>query len=175
MGAIAKSAGVTRQLLYVHFDGRTSLLLELARAIDAETRTPELQRQIDEAQDAVAALRAMVRVQGEIKREIQSIAAAVNRLRDSDAAAAAAWEEREQARYERLLSVIERLDREGLLVATLPVSVAARLAWSLTSQRAWEELVVDGGWSTGKWVQYTTQLLETALVDRGRQPGGNAR
>jgi len=40
MGAVARFAGVSRQALYLHFDDRAGLLLEVTRAADVQARTP---------------------------------------------------------------------------------------------------------------------------------------
>lgn len=165
MGRIATAAGVSRQLLYFHFDSQLDLLLSLSRAIDAEVRTEERQARVDNAGDAVTALREAVALQGYIKPRIEGIAAAVDRMRHSDPAAAAAWEERERYRYRRCRDLARRLDAEGALSANWDVAVAARLIWSSTAQRAWRELVIESGWSTKRWITHTTALLERALVN----------
>lgn len=169
MGAIADEAGVTRQLLYVHFDGRADLLLELSRDVDAEVRTPERQALVDDAGTAVEALREAVRLQGYIKPQIHGVASAIDRLRYRDPDAAAAWDEREQARYRRCLVLTRRLRAEGSLVEGVSPATAARLVWSMTSQRAWSELVNDAGWSTNRWVEQTSDALRRALVTQGEQ------
>lgn len=170
MGRIAREAGVSRQLLYVHFDGRADLLLELTRAVDEEVRPAADQARVDEAPDARTALREAVALQGRIKPRIAAIAAAIDRLRASDPDAATAWRERELARYERAHAVAARLATQGVLHDGLAVDDAARLMWSATSQRAWTELVVDAGWSTDRWVARTTELLERALVASAPAP-----
>lgn len=167
MSAIAREAGVTRQLLYVHFDGRADLLLELSRRIDRAVRTPALQSRIDDAPSGVVALRETVAVQGAIKPRLDAVASAIDRMRATDADAAGAWDEREQARYERCLAVTRRLRREASLQSTWTPAPAARLLWSMTSQRAWQELVGVGGWSTTTWVRNTTETLERSLVVHG--------
>lgn len=164
MGDIAATAGVTRQLLYVHFEGRADLLLELSRRVDTEVRTPDLQARIDEAPSAVDALREAVAVQGHIKPRIHAIVTAIDRLRPADPDATAAWEEREDARYRRCHDVTRRLRSEGALADDWTPATAARLLWSMTSQRAWSDLVEVGGWSTPRWVEHTTRALERALV-----------
>ena len=164
MGRIAREAGVTRQLLYLHFAGRADLLLELTRAVDDEVRPAAQQERVDDAPDARTALRVAVALQGRIKPRIAAVAAAIDRLRRTDPDAAAAWLEREEARYGRARRVVVRAEEEGLLRAGLDPEEAARLLWSATSQRAWEELVTDSGWSTLQWVRRTTEALERALL-----------
>lgn len=164
MGRIAGAAGVTRQLLYLHFSGRADLLLAVTRAVDEEVRPAAEQQRVDDAADARAALREAVALQGRIKPRLAGIAAALDRLRQTDTDAAAAWQEREDARYARGRDVVARLAEEGALFDGLGVDDAARLLWSATSQRSWTELVVDTGWTTQQWTQRMTQLLERALI-----------
>lgn len=163
MASIARAAGVTRQLLYIHFEGRADLLVEVSRMVDAEVRTAGLQARVDEAPDARAALREAVALQGRIKPRLHAVTAAIDRMRDVDADAAAAWSERERARYDRALAVVRRLRRESLLRDGWTVPTAARLVWSTTSQHAWSDLVVDAGWSSAQWVRHTGDLLERAI------------
>jgi hypothetical protein len=78
-----------------------------------------------------------------------------------------ASKERETARLDRCVAVVSRLADEGLLRPEWDVPAAARLLWSVTSLRAWEELVIDRGWSTRTWVKHSTRLLEHALIATG--------
>ncbi len=165
MSDIASAAGVTRQLLYFHFESRTALLVELSRLIDVNARTPELQATIDDAPDGRAALRAAVKVQAAIKPKIHGVATSLELLRASDEGAAAACEEREDARLSRCRAVIDRLAREGCLAPEWKPTSAAELFWSMTSLRAWEDLVHRRGWSAQEWIRWTTAALEAALLD----------
>jgi AcrR family transcriptional regulator len=168
MSDIAGAAGVTRQLLYFHFENRTALLLELSRLIDGEARTPTLQATIDDAPDARAALRAAVRVQAAIKPKIHGVATSLELLRPTDEAAAKACEEREDARLTRCRAVIDRLASEGRLAHGWTNAAAAELFWAVTSLRAWEDLVLRRGWSSRVWVRRTTAALEAALLSPER-------
>jgi len=44
------------------------------------------------------------------------------------------------------------------------VATAARLMWATTSQRVWEDLVIDQGWTTDQYRTHLTDLLESALL-----------
>lgn len=164
MGAIADAVGVTRQLLYLHFANRAQLLLEVSREADAAARTPDRQARIDSAPDAASALREAVTLQGHIKPKIHAVARAVDRLRVTDPDAEAVWREREEQRLARCRSVVRRLADEGLLRQGWTVATASQMLWSVTSLRAWEELVVESGWTTRAWVRHTTNLVERAFV-----------
>lgn len=164
MSEVAGAAGVTRQLLYFHFDNRTALLVELSRLIDASVRTPALQETIDRAPDGVAALRAAVQVQATIKPKLRGLVASLDALRAVDDGAATAYREREEARLGRCRAVIERLAADGMLAPGWTCLDAAELMWSVTSQRAWEDLVHRAGWTSAAWAARTTTVLEAALV-----------
>lgn len=164
MSEVAAASGVSRQLLYVHFDSRTALLVELSRLVDAQARTPQLQATIDAAPDAIAALRAAVRVQAAIKPKLHGVAAGLDLLRPVDDGAAAACQEREDARLARCRAVTDRLAAEGHLAPGWTPSAAAELLWSMTSLRSWEDLVRRAGWTEAEWTQRTTATLEATLL-----------
>jgi AcrR family transcriptional regulator len=164
MSEIASKAGVTRQLLYLHFDSRTALLVELSRRLDASARTPELQATIDDAPTGREALRAAVRVQAAIKPKIYALATSLELLAPNDDAAAAAIAERESARHGRCRAVIRRVRQEGDLASGWSAAAATDLMWSATSLRAWVELVKGRRWSSATWIKRTTAVLESSLL-----------
>lgn len=170
MAAVAERAGVTRQLLYVHFEGRSDLLLAVVRAVDAEVRTADLQELVESASTGRGALHAAVAAQGRIKPRIDGLVTAIDRARLRDPAAAEAWAEREGARLLRFGEVVARLQRESLLRPEWNVADAGRLGWSATSQHAWQALVRDGDWSTEEWVEHTAAMLDLALCLPDEEP-----
>lgn len=164
MGEVAERAGVSRQALYLHFADRTSLFLEVSRLADSATRTPARQRRIDEAPTARDAFREAIALQAFLKPRLKGVAAAIDVLRRSDPGADAAWKEREHARLHRCEQVVQRLHDEGELAPGWDVPNAARCFWAVTSQRVWDDLVMDQGWSTAQYRNRITALLEAALL-----------
>jgi AcrR family transcriptional regulator len=164
MTQVAKRACVSRQALYLHFADRTSLFVEVSRMADAAARTPERQRRVDEALTARDALREAVALQAWLKPQLRGVATALDVLRRTDPAADAAWKEREHARLHRCELVISRLQEEGELDPAWDVGQAARCMWAVTSQRVWDDLVVDQGWSTGQYRTQLTTMLESTLL-----------
>ena len=166
MGEVAERAGVSRQALYLHFADRTDLFLEVSRLVDSTARTPARQRRIDEAPTARDAFQEAISLQAFLKPRLKGVATALDVLRRSDPAADAAWREREHARLQRCERVVQRLHDEGHLVSGWDVPTASRCFWAVTSQRVWDDLVMDQGWSTAQYRNHITALLEAALLRR---------
>lgn len=168
MGEVAERAGVSRQALYLHFADRTSLFLDVSRLADSMARTTARQRKVDEAQTAREAFREAIALQSFLKPRLKGIATALDVLRRSEPAADAAWKEREHARLHRCEAVVQRLHDEGELAPAWDVPTAARCFWAVTSQRVWDDLAMDQGWSTVQYRDNIAVLLERALL-RGEQ------
>ncbi|MDQ3877899.1 MAG: TetR/AcrR family transcriptional regulator [Actinomycetota bacterium] len=168
MGDVAERAGVSRQALYLHFADRTDLIVEASRLWDATLRGSR-QRRIDEAPTARQGFKEAIRLQAWLKPRLQGVATALEVLRRSDPAADAAWKEREHARLTRCEELIQRLAEEGELAAGWDQADAARCFWAATSQRVWEDLVIDQRWSNHKYRAHLTTLLEASLL-RSRDP-----
>jgi AcrR family transcriptional regulator len=164
MSDVARHAGVSRQAVYLHFADRTELLVEVSRQADAQARTPERQRRVDEAPSAREAVLAAIAVQAEIKPQLRGIATALDILRRTDEAAHAAWQEREHARLARCRDLVRRLKAEADLAPGYSVEAGAQLLWAVTSQRVWDDLVVDQGWSKARYRALMTRLIDDALM-----------
>jgi AcrR family transcriptional regulator len=164
MRQVAERAEVSRQALYLHFEDRTSLFLEVSRLADSTLRTPARQRRIDEAPTARDAFREAIALQAWLKPRLKGVATALDVLRRSDPAADAAWQEREHARLERCEQLIRRVHDDGELASGWDVSTAARCFWAVTSQRVWDDLAMEQRWTTAQYRTHITALLETALL-----------
>jgi AcrR family transcriptional regulator len=175
LGQIAERAGISRQALYLHFADRAKLFIDLTRWIDQRYRTPPRQERVDRAATALSALEESVRLQAFLKPRLRGIANALDALRRSDDDAAAAWNERETMRLERCHAIVERLVVEGRLARHLDARTAAKLMWAVTSQRMWEDLVVDQHFTAHEYVTHVTHLLTAALVDCATSTSGKER
>lgn len=136
---------------------------------DATLRTPGRQQRVDDAATGRDALREAIALQAWLKPRLRGIATALDALRRTDPAADAAWKEREHARLERCENVVQRLAAEGELAPAWDVGTAAQCLWAMTSQRVWDDLVIDQGWSTPRYRRRLTELVEAALL----RPGGD--
>jgi hypothetical protein len=77
----------------------------------------------------------------------------------------AAWEERMASRRNLYRGVVERLDRDGLLLSDWDVETATDIVWALTSWQLWEQLVVDRAWSKRDYLRHLRAFLRRALLD----------
>jgi hypothetical protein len=88
--------------------------------------------------------------------------------RETDDAAAAAWNDRMFDLRCGCQRIIECLESDGLLRPEWQRSIeeAADLMMAMCSIRVWEHLVVESGWSTSQYItRMQTSLRHTFAVD----------
>lgn len=165
---IARSAGVTRQAVYLHFGSRTGLLVSLVQYVDEKEGLAELTRPVWEAPTAAEALDRLVSVNAVYNPRIYPIVKALLSNRYADDAVAAAWEDRMDSRWDACRGLILRLEREGDLAPTEEVDVdeAADMLWTLTSHQVWEQLVIDKGWPAERYEHYLRAVLQRTFVNK---------
>jgi AcrR family transcriptional regulator len=151
MADIARAAGLSRQALYLHFPGRTDLMLALARYAHEKLGVAAQLRQIDEAPTGLDALGVWISLQAKFNASVWSVARLLDAARRTDPAAERGWQDRQQHRLERCRQIVTRMETEGALKSGLSLQAAADLLWSVTSLRAWEELTQERGWSAGEY------------------------
>jgi len=158
MSDIAKQAGISRQALYLHFSKRSELLIATTRYID-EVKDVDARLALSRnATSGVARMEAYIDAWSDYIPEVYGVAKALLSMRDSDEAAAMAWDDRMQAFREGCEVAIEALDRDGMLVPEHSIQQATDILWTLLSVRNWEQFTVDCGWSLDKYNE-TTKLL----------------
>lgn len=163
MNSIARSADLSRRAVYDHFESRAQLLVSLVTYVDETGNLEERARRVTEADSARASLEAFVALNAEYNPEIHLIARALERARDTDDAAAAAWDDRMESRRRLCGWISRRLAEDGELANGVSIETATDLLWSLTNIPLWRDLVVERGWSDRRYRQWIGLLLDSIL------------
>lgn len=164
MRDVAEAAGVSRQAVYLHFGSRAELMVATARYGDEVRGRDERLSRYFAATTGVELLEAYAEFWGNYIPEIYGIARALLEARESDEAAAAAWDDRMSSVRERCRNIIETLHRDGMLAPEWSRDEAVDLLWTMLSIRNWENLTIECGWSTVQYVEQMQKLLKRAFV-----------
>jgi AcrR family transcriptional regulator len=171
MAEIADSAGVSRQALYLHFNNRTRLLLEMAQYHDEAARISERITQAIGSSSSVEALGIYVRTWCAYLPEILPVAGVLAAAAPGDEAARAVWRERMRFLRDRGgVRVIERLAADGRLAEGWSVAEATDWLWSQLHPDNWRHLVGEADWKPRRYVDRLVNTLERVLLgDRTRR------
>jgi AcrR family transcriptional regulator len=164
MRDVAEAAGISRQAVYDHFGSRAELMVQTARYGDEVRGLDERLRRYRAATGGVERLEAFVEFWGNYIPEIYGIARALMAARETDEAVAAAWEDRMDMVHEACRNIVERLHRDGMLAPGWSVEEAADLLWAMLSIRNWENLTLERGWPTSRYVARMQELTKRAFV-----------
>jgi AcrR family transcriptional regulator len=159
---IAAAAGVSRQLVYFHFDNRAGLLTAMARHRDESSGF------IDE----VAASRTMSPAEGlehllrawcDYMPTIVPVARALEASLVTGDDGGSAWRQRMGELRAALRMALGRVD----LAPDWTVDQAADWAWSRIQPTTWQHLVGERGWSAEEYTDRTVaSLLRELLAER---------
>ena len=166
MRDIAEAAGVSRQAVYDHFGSRAKLLVATTHYVDEVRGLEERRRRFREATTGVEHLEAYVEFWGNYIPEVYGMAKALLAVRETDEAAAAAWDDRMGAVRESCRKTIEALHRDGMLAPEWSRDEAVDLMWTMLSIRNWEQLTIECGWSISQYVGRMQKLLKRTFVRR---------
>ena len=166
MAEIARAAGVSRQAVYLHFADRGSLFIELVHYADEKRGLAAELDKVRNAPSGVAALRTMAAVQARTNPGIWPLARATDAIRRTDEEVERAWQDRLKDRYAGCAAVVKRLIHEGSLRRGLTAEIATDLLWSITSLRAWEDLVIQRRWKPQQYEERIGDLLEHTLTNK---------
>ena len=165
MSDIAKAAGISRQALYLHFPTRAELLVATTRHIDSVKKVDERLAESRAASNGRERLRAFIRAWGGYIPEIHGMSVALRAMRDSDAEAAAAWDERMQAVRHGCKAAVRALAADGDLKPPLNEEAATDLLWMILSVENWERLVRECNWSQERYIKIIVDLAEEAVAN----------
>jgi AcrR family transcriptional regulator len=164
MGEIASAAGITRAALYLHFESKTSLLLQLVEWVDQVEGLAGLLAPLSETADPIARLDLAIELPARYEPRIHKLALALDTLRQTDEAAAAAWNDRMAARRGYARSLIDQLADNGLLRTGITRDAATDVVWTLIGVHFYHDLVVERGWPIKRFVKLSQQLAHAAVL-----------
>lgn len=164
MRDVAEAAGVSRQAVYLHFASRAELLVSTARYLDEVCGLEERLRRYRATTVGVERLEAYVEFWGNYIPEIYGVAKALLAVRETDKAAATAWDDRMDAVYTSCGNIIEALNVDGTLAPGWSVEEATDFLWTMLSVRNWESLTIERGWTTEQYVYRVKEAAKRTLV-----------
>src|SRR4051812_37355561 len=162
LAAVAKTAGVSRQAIYLHFPSKVELLTALHLHIFATDVAPAIERHpVTDAMTAWEAIDATIASDVEVVAGVWRIHEALTVARRQHPEVDQTLLVREEEHYDGLLDVGRRLERDDALPPTMPVDLFADMLWGLMNIGTFRNLVLERGWSLdqyGCWVRDTIRL-----------------
>jgi hypothetical protein len=130
-----------------------------------QTEAPDhLVKRWARASTGIEALEAALAFHVAYEPRIYQFARVLYATRREEPAAAAAWENRMEARRLNYKKVAEWLARDGVLLDSWSVKEASELLWALTSLHMFEYLVIESHWSTERYKRHLRSVLYRVLV-----------
>ena len=164
MSDIAKRAGISRQALYLHFSTRAKLLIATTYYLDELKGSEERLAASRAAQTGIERLDAFIDAWGGYIPEIHGIAKALLAMKDTDEAAAKAWNERMQDMREGCAAAIGALNDDNRLLPAHSPDQATDILWTMLSVRNWEQLTIECGWPQKKYIETLKSLARQLFV-----------
>jgi AcrR family transcriptional regulator len=158
---IAEAAGVSRQLVYVHFTNRAGLLVALARHHDASSGFVERVAATRKL-PPVEGLEALLRLWFAYIPEILPFARALEAAAASGEEGGAAWHDRMGDLWEAFRIAVDRVHRGGRLADGWTVRTATDWISARSHLTIWQLLVGERGWRPG---DYTERAVRSILAE----------
>jgi len=164
MSDIAAQAGISRQAVYLHFATRSELLIAATHHLDRLKGADARLEPSRLAASGIERLDAYIAAWGQYIPEIYGVARALLAMKDTDDAAATAWDDRMQAMRQGCDAAIFALDRDGKLSADHAPDEATDILWTMLSVRNWEQLTMECGWSQARYINTLKCVARRVLV-----------
>ena len=165
MSDIARQAGISRQAVYLHFPTRSELLIATTRYLDDLKGIDQRLAASRATTDGVERLDAFIDAWGNYIPEIHGIAKALLAMKDTDEAAALAWDDRMHAVRHGCEAAIDAIVKDGRLSREIPAGQAADILWMMLSVRNWEQLTAQCGLSQIQYIDTMKHIARHSLLD----------
>jgi AcrR family transcriptional regulator len=163
VGAIAKAAGVSRQLVYFHFTNRAGLLVAMTRHQDVRSGFRERAWATREL-EPLAAFDALVRSWLEYVPELLPIAYALEAAAITGDDGADAWHDRNDELRGAFRFATGRLADAGALADGWTADDAADWAWAQVQPSNRRHLVDERGWAAGDYIERAVAAIAGEIV-----------
>ncbi len=164
MTDIARHAGISRQALYLHFATRAELLIATTHYVDELLESEKRLAASRTAETGIQRLDAYIEAWGSYIPEVYGIAGALLAMKDTDEAAAKAWNERMEDMREGCEAAINALQNDKTLSPAYSPDEATDILWTMLSIRNWELLCIERGWSQKKYLENLKSLARRAFL-----------
>jgi AcrR family transcriptional regulator len=158
VGDIAAAAGVSRQLVYVHFTSRAGLLVAMTRHQDVRSGFRERAWATRELEPREA-LEALVRSWCAYAAEIMPVPLELEAALIAGEDGAFAWRDRMGELHQAFRFATGRLETAGELAAGWTADSAADWAWAQVQPSNWLHLVRERGWSDQEYADRTVASI----------------
>jgi AcrR family transcriptional regulator len=160
---IAAASGVSRQLVYHHFESRAGLLVAMTRHHDAASgfrRRLVATRDLEPVEGFEAGLRLWLGYLPEVLHVARALEAALIAGDEGGAA----WRDRMDDLHEAFRLAVARVDEAGRLAPAWTVDTAADWVYARSHVSTWQHLVGDRGWPADDYVERTVASILAEVV-----------
>jgi AcrR family transcriptional regulator len=163
---IAKGAGVSRQLVYLHFANRAGLLVAVARHHDASSGFVERVAATRKL-PPVEGLEALLRIWLGYIPDILPFARALEAAATTGDEGGTAWHDRMGDLWEAFRVAVDRVHREGRLADRWTVPTATDWVWARSHLASWQHLVGERGWRPDDYTEHAVRSILAEVVAPG--------
>jgi AcrR family transcriptional regulator len=160
---IARAAGVSRQLVYFHFESRAGLLVAMTRRQDVRSG---FAAQVAAALERPGAegLEMLLRAWHAYVPEILPVARELEAAVTTGDEGAAAWRDRMGDLHDALRTAVEHAEAGGRLAEGWTVAAATDWVWARSQPGAYQHLVAERGWRPEDYVERAVASILSDVI-----------